>query len=60
MTADKSKNPEYSDPFIEEVRRLKREAFQRSGNDWNRHFERLREIEERYKDRLLPPPTASG
>ena len=47
----------YSDPFLEEVHALKRDAFARSGNDLKRHIQRLREIEERYKDRLVPTLT---
>jgi hypothetical protein len=48
--------PPRSDPFLDEVHRLKREAIARSGGDLTRHIERLREIEKQYKDRLVPSP----
>lgn len=35
---------------------MKREAFARSGNDFAKHIERLREIQERYRDRVVAAP----
>lgn len=45
-----------ADPFLEEVRRLKRDAFRRSGDDWEKHRERLRRLEEKHRERVVLPP----
>lgn len=52
--------PQRSDPFLDEVRALKRAAFARSGDDLKRHFERLRQIEQQHKGRIVPPPTGKS
>ena len=48
------------DPFLEEVHRMKRASFARSGDDLARHLQRLKEIQERHKDRVVSPPKAPG
>ena len=48
-------SPPHEDPFLDEVRRLKREAVE--GLDMAQLAERLRAIEEQYKDRLVQPPS---
>lgn len=54
MTKDHQPPPRTSpaDPFLDEVHRLKREAV--AGLDMTELAKKLRAIEERYKDRLLP------
>lgn len=44
-----------SDPFLEEVHRLKREAIARSGDDLDAHFERLRQIEAESTAPIIQP-----
>ena len=46
----------HPDPCSEEVHRLKRQAFERSGNDLKRHFDRLKEIEKAHPGGVVPPP----
>lgn len=45
------------DPFLDEVHRLKRDAFARSGNDLATHFERLKRMEQEWKGRVLADET---
>jgi hypothetical protein len=52
MTSEQT--PSRSDPFLEEVRRLKEEAV--AGRDLRQLVEHLRELEKQYKDRLVQPP----
>ncbi len=47
--------PPHEDPFLDEVQRLKREAVE--GLDMAQLAEKLRAIEEQYKDRLVQPPS---
>ncbi len=42
-----------NDPIVAEVRRAREKLFAECGNDLGRLFERLRETEGRYRDRLV-------
>lgn len=46
----------FSDPFLDEVHALKAAASARFGDDLNRIFAHLREIERQNADRLVRPP----
>lgn len=48
------------DPFIDEVRAMKRAAIARSGDDLERHIQRLREISERFRTRVVQPSEVQG
>lgn len=56
----KVKKTDFRDEFLEEVRSLKRDAFARSGDDFAKHIERLREIQKRYRDRVVAAPPHDG
>ena len=45
--------PIHSDPFLDEVRELKRRAVERSGGDLRTLFQRLREIENQHRERVV-------
>lgn len=57
MTDQPPHSEKAADGFIEEVRRLKREAFARSGDDFDRHLERLRELERTHPGGTVEPPS---
>jgi hypothetical protein len=56
MTAQDAKADEHGDPFLDEVRRLKRDAFARSGDKLDKHIEHLREIEKKHEAGVIQPP----
>jgi hypothetical protein len=56
---DPPHNQPRKDPFLDGVHALKRAAFARSGDNLDKHIERLREIERQYADRLVQPPNNS-
>ena len=58
MTDQPEHSQRAADEFLDEVRRLKREAFARSGDDFERHLARLREIERRHPGGTVEPPSA--
>jgi hypothetical protein len=52
---------ERPDPLLEEVRRLKRESWERAGRDLDQLVKELQEIERQHADRLVfPPPDSTG
>jgi len=47
------------DPLIDEIREIRSRLWSDCGEDLDRVAEQLREVEERYKDRVKPPPTTA-
>ncbi len=47
--------PDDTDPFLEEVRELKRDALRRAGGGLEGLFKRLREVEDSHRDRVVSP-----
>lgn len=55
--AQPEKTPPSNDPFMDEVHALKRAAAEEAGGDPQKLLEQLREIQKRYADRVVAPPT---
>ncbi len=52
-------NEQSKDPFLDEIRALKRAAFARSGDDLDKHIEHLQELDRQNADRVIQPPQDS-
>ena len=50
-----SKGARTPDPLIDEVREVRRKLYEQSDNDVEKLCERLREIEEQYRSRIVRP-----
>jgi hypothetical protein len=56
--AERNRNmaePDGTDPFLEEVRELKREALRRAGGGIEDLLRHLREVEDSHRDRVVSP-----
>ncbi|MBV9109443.1 MAG: hypothetical protein JO306_08570 [Gemmatimonadetes bacterium] len=45
-----------ADELIDETREIRRQIFAECGNDPKRHVEHYMEFQQRFADRLVPPP----
>ncbi len=44
------------DPLIDEIRAIRKEIWDRCGNDLDRHFAELRELQERHGGKIIRRP----